>query len=339
MSLEQTKPRSFGAVTGGRLGAAPSSRRLGAWLTAPTLRCPDGQILSWCNPAHPGYPYPEATAIWLSWAAWRHETGQRGPERSAVRQTAAWLLREIEERGSLGRGEARYLFDSGLALHALARAARIPGWVEADTARLGALSAGLLRFLEEDSPVLPLPADASRWSHRWSGHLLRAASLVLLAGVWLDHRPTERIAQRVIERVERCDPHRPCYLHALAYQAEGELLLASLGQREEHGRALATAEHLALLQRADGLLPAWSHRPHSRRCDTTAQALRLWCALDPARYAGRIEAAVAALGRSQDPSGGIPYEPGSRDLNSWVSLFADQALHWAHTAPAPRALL
>lgn len=342
MSLEHTEParNAPAPLDDGEQGHGTyDAERLGAWLAGAALRSEDGQVLSWSNPAHPGYRYPEATALWLSWAAWRYELGLSIPPQPAPRRTATWLLSELQQRGSLGRGDKRYLFDTGLALHALTRAARIPGWVEQQPADLGLLSAGLEVFLRADSPALPGPGSPPRWSERWGGHQLRSAALTLQAGRWLEHLPTVQRAQRIIARTERIDQDGPCYLHSLAYQAEGDLLLATLDPTHPASRAPAAAARLAQLQRPDGLLPGWSHRPDTAHCDTTAQAVRLWAAVDRRRYAGPMARALAALGRLQHPSGGIPYTPGSGDLTTWVGVFADQALVWAQRGADPLALI
>jgi hypothetical protein len=342
MSLEHTEPsHSVPAPRddGGRGPGAIDPERLSDWLAGAELRGDDGQVLSWSNPTHPGYHYPEATALWLSWAAWRRELRLPTPPLASVQRSASKLLTELRQHGSLGRGGQRYLFDTGLALHALTRASRVSGWVPCDGAELCSLSAGLDAFLEADSPSLPAPASTPRWSDTWGGHLLRSAALTLQAGRWLDHPPTVRRAQRVIARAERIAEGEPCYLHGLAYQAEGDLLLAAMDPAHSASLAAGAAARLARLQRSDGLLPGWSRRPDTAHCDTTAQAVRLWAATDPERYASPIARALATLGRLQHPSGGIPYHPGSRDLTSWVGLFADQALLWVQRGADPLALL
>jgi hypothetical protein len=341
VSLEQTKstrpdaPRAVGRDT---LRSSLDGERLQRWLQGPRLRDSDGQILSWLNPSHPGYPYPEATALWLSWAAWRAERDRPVP-RDGVRAAARWLRDELTARGAIGREGQHYVFDTGLAFHALVRAARVPGLTGLEPGSLAPLSAGLDRFLEADSPVLPGPRSRPRWSDRWEGHLLRAAALVALAARWLGDDASRGRALRLAERARPLEPEEPCYVHALAYQAEGELLLAELGCCGHRAGAQRDAARLAALQRDDGMLPAWSDRPQSARCDATAQAVRLWSALDPHTYRQPIRAALASLARCQQPSGGLPYAPGRGDLNTWVGLFTDQALHWTQRGAEPRDLL
>jgi len=317
----------------------PDHCALGRWLSGPELRCADGQLLSWHNPDHPGYPYPEATALWLSWAAWRREQQLPGPPRAAVQATATWLLRQLSNGGAIGRDGRRYAFDTGLAFHALVRAARAPDLTTLQPQALALLSTGLEAFLEADAPVLPASAAPERWSDRWLGHHLRSSALVMQAGRWLGCEATQARAQSFLDRVTTTVADQANYLHALSYQAEGELLLTSMGLADRTEHVLEVCVRLTQLQRPDGLLPAWSQRPETARCDTTAQALRLWVATDPERFAAHGIAALGALKRCQHASGGLPYEPGRRDLNTWVGLFADQALHWFAHGAEPADLL
>ncbi len=339
MSLSHAKPLRQPAGPAVVAPARLDRDALCAWLSGPEPRCADGQVLSWCNPSHPGYPYPEATALWLSWAAWRGEKQLEGPPVAAVRATATWLHRQLSRDGAIGRDGRHYAFDTGLAFHALVRAARVPDLLALRPQDLAPLSAGLEAFLDADTPTLPPAAGPERWSDRWVGHHLRSAALVLLAGRWLDCEATQARALRILERVTPLLIERDGYLHTLAYQAEGELLLTRLGLADHSERVRAACQRLAELQRPDGLLPGWPHRPQSARCDTTVQALRLWVATDPERFATPCIAALGGLSRCQHSGGGLPYEPGTRDLNTWVGLFADQASHWFAHGAEPADLL
>jgi hypothetical protein len=320
-------------------GERPDRDRLFTWLSDQRVLRPDGQVLSWHNPSHPGYPYPEATALWLSWAAWRHQIGEITPATPAVRSVAAWLVAQLGGRGSIGRGHQRFLFDTCLAVHALTRACKVPGLLHLDPGSVPGLAKGVDAFLDADLPVLPPPAAPPRWSERWNGHLLRAAALLMQAGESLDHAPTIRTAQRIADRCAPLDGQGPTYLHALCYQAEGQLLLGALGHGDQEHAARQTAATLAELQRPDGLLPGWSHLPDPARSDTTAQAVRLWTMVDPRHYEAPRRAAMAALARAQHSRGAMPYEPGSSDLNSWVAVFTDQAICWSQRGADILALI
>ena len=65
----------------------------------------------------------------------------------------------------------------------------------------------------------------------------------------------------------------------------------------------------------------------------------MWLLCDPTAFATPIARALAGLACLQRSEGGVVYEPGSRDVNCWVSLFTDQARHWALHGAAPLAML
>ncbi len=265
----------------------------------------DGAVPSWEHPTEPGYPYDEAAALWLSWAAWKgHSTGN-------VR--VADTLRAALGEGGLGRSGQRYLFDSCLAVHALVRA-EMPF-------ELDAALATLERFHTVAHPL----RRPEHWSERWTGHLHRGAALLLQAAHTTGSDRAADLARRL--RARATEPTQG-YVHALAYATEGELLFRALGEAPGPLDPTEVATRLADLQAADGTLPAWTDGREPTRLDSTAQAVPLWCVVDRDRHAPRIDAGLAALARWQHPSGGVAYDPRGH-VNSWTSLFADQAFTWA----------
>jgi len=290
------------------------------WLGSPDVAL-DGRVRSWTNPEHPGFDYPEAAALWLSWVAWRRRSGQPSPGADVVEPVAERLTGLLDRDGAIGRDGAVYLFDTAVAVDAL---------VGLGEARPDPWLPGLRRFLEAGTPVLP--ASRARWSERWGPHLLKAAALLTRAGHRAASVPSVALARQVRGRaaVGRCG-----YVHALAYGVEGELMLRSLGEPSGGLDPESVAMRLARLQRPDGGLPAWTDGSGPGRSDATAQAIRIWTAVDGCGFAARSRAAAAFLRRLQVEAGGVRYEPGSDDLNTWSTIFADQALDGA----APRRLI
>jgi len=299
--------------------------RIARWLCSPAVLDERGRIASWHNPVHPGFAYSEAAAIWLSWAVWRHELGAWAPSEVRISRVARALRLDLRARGAVGRDGRLYLFDTSLALFALARAARICG--QEGPGELAEQVAGLERFLRADSPVLP-QADGDRWSQRWGAHLARGAALLALAGRWMDLPLALSLARPVRARLPQVEQGGTVYVHALAYAAEGELIFRALGEPSGALRPALAAAHLAELQAPDGHLPAWSDGQGGARSDATAQAVRIWCAVDRQRYRSQADRALAFLARQQAEAGGIAYDSSSADLNTWASMFADQAACW-----------
>ncbi len=310
---------------GGGPDPMPRAPALVSWLTGPRVVTASGRVQSWHNAGHPGFPYVEAAALWLSWAAWRQELLLETPPAQQVERVARTLRAELAPSGAVGRDGSAYLFDTCLVLHALVRAERAAGQRATQRLRLD----GVQRFLDLDQPVLPAPAEQPRWSRRWGGHLVRAAALLYQAGEWLEHPQACELARRIRARAQLGAPSRPRYVHALAYRIEGELLFTALGEPPADTDPMAMADELAVLQRPDGLFPAWSDDRGGPRCDASAQAVRIWSALSPQRYAASIQRALAGLSRQQAPDGGMLYEPGGHDQNTWTTIFTDQALAWA----------
>jgi len=281
------------------------------WLTSEAVVRGDGAVLSWYNPAHPGFPYPEAAALWLSWAAWRRHRGEPVPTPGRVARVAARLARELDAAGGTGARGRLFLFDSCLALDALART-DLRGTFPRDR---------ILRWVDEPSPVVPEPPDSDHWSHGWGLHLLRAAGFLERAGQTLEREDLVEASRRLAERIRRRSDQEPSrYLHARAYALEGRWMLEG---------PVPVMEELSIFQRDDGSLPAEAMTPGPGRCDATAQAIRLWCAYDPVAFGGSISAAASWLTAQVHPDGGIRYEAGSEDRNTWAALFADQAFAWA----------
>ncbi len=319
----------------------PSTPRADAcrrWLCDDRVVPADGKVLSWYNTTHPGFPYPEASALWLSWAAWRREVKLPGPPSPQVERVAQGLETSLLTRGALGRDGHDYLFDSCLAVHGLARTARTLGIDPSGGRPLSRHAHGLQRFLEADATVLPRHVP-ERWSHQWNVHLSRAAALLLQAGRWQQDRIIVQLAHGMLQRTARAWTGGPPYLHALLYQAEGRQLLAALDEPTDLSASAALAAQLAELQHANGLLPSWADGSGPCRCDTTAQAVRLWALTDPRTYQRPMQCALTALAELQQPEGGLVYEPGSQDVNCWVTLFTDQATNWAQHGADPLALL
>jgi hypothetical protein len=123
------------------------------------------------------------------------------------------------------------------------------------------------------------------------------------------------------------DERNSVYVHAHCYALEGLLAL-----QEPAFRPLLeeSADRLARMQSPKGGMP--KHRPSEDRpelaSDATAQAIRIWQCLDPARYETGISRGFDFLESMADPEGGIRYSSRSSHLNSWTTIFTIQALLW-----------
>lgn len=276
-----------------------------------------GDVLSWVNPAHEGYPYPEAAGLLVRWLAQR---GGSMPERVIAR------LCTLIETQTVGRGGCTYAFDTGVVLAGLEAldTTEDPRWTAAR------------RHLTVQ-PVVSPPC-APRWSATMGPHMLKLAvgSAARAARGWstpalefIANIPAEQDANGRV----KTPPHGASYVHAHAYATEGLLALRSLGLSYPAVSVDGCIAFLRAMQREDGSLPAWSDGGPSR-ADATAQAVRLWLLHDRSAHATAIDCGLSFLDTLTEADGLVRYAPESADRNTWCTLFAAQARAWAAGAPA-----
>jgi hypothetical protein len=321
------------------VSTSPNRDQVARWLCSPRVVDSRGRILSWHNPDHPGYPYPEAAGLWLSWAAWRRETGQDGPDDDRVRRVANPLREELDRRGGVGRGDHLYLLDTCVALDGMARVTASHDIRPCDTGRSVPL---LARFVGEETPIWPPAPEEGRWSSSWGTHHLRSAGLLRRAASVLVDGELADLAGAIRALATRDTGASPDYVHARAYAVEGELLLAAYPGPPGGVDVLGELAGLAGLQADDGHLPAWSDGSGGARGDATAQVARLWALVDREEFTDPLQRALAFLAARQDTAGGIPYDAARGDRNTWAAVFTDQAACWAaheSAPPGPEALV
>ena len=335
---------------------------LSRWVSSPDLLGRDGHCLSWSNPAHPGYAYPELSGLLLSFLC--HCADQ--PARA--RQLHDALSTGAADNGVSRRG-ITYTFDTAMALRGLIdyRADAdlldppVPQWTRALVRAVSSATA--------TSPAQGLTA-ATAWSMAFGPHQAKiAAALVaaqrrgVLGGAGMPGG--EGVLGAIGEPRGAGQPGEPgqaggteigaaldvlrdrtvslqddrgrfrihaastmTYVHAQCYALEG--LMMSAEQRPGAGDEIALGvEWLASVQGAGGGWRAWHDGVRAsgpERSDATAQAVRLMRLVDADRYGTRIADAVTFLSRCQGGHPGLPYEPGAADITSWSTLFAAQAL-------------
>jgi len=304
----------------------PDLDALWGWVRSPERIARDGRVLSWSNPAHPGYPYDEATAVFAHLFQWQ---GDPGRSRDCIA-----VVRERLESGWLGRAGSSYVFDTALALPLVDDAGAVQRVV------------GALRDGRACQPV----TRPDHWSQIAGPHLLKCALWLARVG----QAPFARqLADRLVDtcfedgrfRIRSGSP--VTYLHSHCYALEG-LLGLSAWQRchnqlvpRSYGPVLdAGAQWLARVQLEDGSLPDYiGQQSRCRPSDVLAQAIRIWSVVDPIAYDRPIAVALQRLAARQNPAtGGIAYHEASDDECSWVAAFALQACSWAVEAPKPGEL-
>jgi hypothetical protein len=300
-----------------------------SWLRSEVVTS-DGSVLSWANPARPGYAYPEAAGLVL------HILARNEGTSDLTLRIAHRLIDSVSDAGAVGRAGIDYVFDTAVALRGLLAFERAGGSLS-DERAVERMFEFIVRLSEQRRAVSSGP-EGKRWSNGYNPHLLK---VVFAIDEWEARTADPRCAPLSARLVETLLPLAlswfddasrgvPRYVHALCYAAEALHHLSSTGHSEA-ARGLDVALHvLGGLQR-NGALPAWSGRgPEDRLAtDATAQAVRLWTAANRTAFAANIDAALAHLASVQHNSGGLTYAPGSDDVNTWCTVFAAQAVEWA----------
>ncbi len=100
-------------VAGGGGGCGAAERLARAGWSRTIWKVPDGHCVSWWNPLHPGYPYPEISGLLLQLLA----DIDAAPTRR--RELAAALLADLDAGQGIRRGEHAYTFDTAMAVRGL----------------------------------------------------------------------------------------------------------------------------------------------------------------------------------------------------------------------------
>ncbi|HEY1920736.1 MAG TPA: hypothetical protein VGH27_34640 [Streptosporangiaceae bacterium] len=331
-------------------------RDLVRWLASGDLGTPSGHCLSWWNPDHAGYAYPEISGLLLRLLALADVAPAR---RQGLRHA---LLEGYAPGQAVQRGGQGYTFDTAMALAGLLATTqpadlagtardRAAGGADLGRAALGWTTLLITAAQEADAapgqPAGGRPAAGTRWSMAFGAHQAKVCGALLEAERVLGPRPdlsdaitacaTAALAVQEDDGRFRIHAASPLtYTHSHCYAVEGLLMRAAARRGANLHEAAAGAAWLAAAQQPDGSLRAWHDGRTAAgpaRADATAQALRIWVLVDHDRFAGQADRARGFLSGLCASPRGLRYEPGSGDVNAWATIFATQALTW-HADPA-----
>ena len=352
--------RSLGPSAGSGSGPGGPSRidpevvRWGAeglsrWIASGACQSSSGAFAAWVEMAsgEKAYDYAEITGYALTHLAARAELSE--DEVAVGRRAANWLVARVEQNRLAARdgwdGDAVYLFDLGMISAGLQSFGRRVG-----DDRYAATGVQLVDLLETElgAELGPVSSrgprsDRTNWSTRGIVHLAKLAQAFLLGG-------REEPARRLIEAaraVQGPDGHMPTdpestvtMLHPHLYGAEGLWMWGSAtGDQDAIDRARANVQWVWTHQLQSGGLPRAFGRPEPiEQLDVTSQAVRM--ALLLGVHTPAVDRAIERLlecARERDGKLAMPYQPGSPDvhLNTWVTMFASQALALAVPGAEP----
>jgi hypothetical protein len=293
------------------------------------------------------YDYAEITGYALTHIAARPELsdGEIGVGRGA----AEWLTARVRQRRLAARdgwdGDAVYLFDLGMISAGLQSFGRRIGeqrYVDAGLELVELLQSELSGDIVAVSSHAPR-SERTNWSTRGVVHLAKLAQAFLLA----DREEPARKLIDAARAVQGPDGHMPTdpesdvtMLHPHLYGAEGLWMWGSAtGDQDAIDRARANVQWVWTHQLGSGGLPRAYGRPEPvEQLDVTSQAVRMALLLG-VRTPG-VDRAIERLlecARERDGMLAMPYQPGSPDvhLNTWVTMFASQALALAIPGAGP----
>jgi UDP-N-acetylglucosamine 2-epimerase (non-hydrolysing) len=323
---------------------------LAAWISSGVCQSSSGAFAAWVELAsgEKAYDYAEITGYALTHLAARVSLS---PDETAVgRRAADWLVGRVRHGRLAARDgwddDAVYLFDLGMISAGLQSFGRR---VEDETYVATGLE--LVDLLDEQlsaDPFGPVSSGGPRsertnWSTRGVVHLAKLVQAFLLA----ERQPQAARLIDAVRAVQGADGHMPTdpesdvtMLHPHMYGAEGLWMWGSAtGDQDAIDRARAAVQWVWTHQLQSGGLPRAFGRPEPiEQLDVTAQAVRMALLLGVRSPA--VDRAIERLLEVARERGGMlamPYQPGSPDvhLNTWVTMFASQAVALAMPDAAP----
>jgi hypothetical protein len=330
--------------------------RVRGWLASSRIQSPDGAYCAWLDvdAGTLAFEYPEITGYALTWLA-----GQVGPDEREIEaghRAAEWLVNRLRDGDRSARAGfdsgAVYTFDLGMIAAGLLSFGQLTG-IAAYVSEGRGLAEKLASLVNGSAGLQAVAADGPltgrppQWSTVGRPHLVKCAQALLLAG---ERATAQRLSTYATEN-QAADGHfatQPddaiVMFHPLFYAVEGLWMIGT------------ACNDSSLLDSARKAVEwAWGHQlassgfPRSmspsgcgpEQIDVTSQAIRAAILLD-ADVEG-VDAAIrrlVSLARADEDYGhGLVYQPEAEatHLNSWVTMFAGQALTVAaHGAQALR---
>ncbi|MGD1855608.1 MAG: hypothetical protein ACFB2W_15310 [Leptolyngbyaceae cyanobacterium] len=319
-----------------------------------------GDVFSWLNSQQSGYIYPEIMGYYLTFgsqylAAYPNDSPFNQCLSRRVHRVAQRLQQLVHAKGGIGRGSALYLFDTAMAITGLLTyGMELKGVVDATC--LDRMTAFVCHAIQQQQPVVFMQGQrcalSPRWSTEFGSSMLKVVICLNRLSDWTGDACYRQQGQRLVENVMAKYLHQGAftvlpkpsmvYTHAHCYALEGLLDIHCRGDDNMMSYLTAGADCLQRWQNQNGSLFNWNRMPHPvpmQIGDATAQAVRIWLAVDCDRYQTAIQRGLNFLDQLSTPQGGLYYGTGSDDINSWVTMFAAQALDWYLRGSKPRCLV
>lgn len=314
------------------------------FLTSPPAVDGPGNVYSWINPAHPGFVYPEGMGLYLTLMSQLAASGNNPLLVERAHAVATRLQGLVPQSGGIGLRGLLYPFDTCMAVTGLlAYKTHLNGPVDPDIlARMAEFIVDMARHrLTVVDEQGRRPEVAPHWSTVFGASMLKEViALDAIARETRDESYRMLALEIAHEVIEGCfadgafhvfPHHTAVYCHPHCYALEGLLHLRTRGYHDATALLRAGANRLSAWQNDDGSLYNWYQTPGRARQkvgDATAQAVRIWLAVDRYGYQPEIERGLGFLSWLRSSLGGLYYADGSDDINSITTIFAAQAMEW-----------
>jgi hypothetical protein len=329
------------------------SARVVDWLSDSEIRSEQGAVYSWLNPDKPGYVYNEVIGYYIRLFSYLYrKTGDEEYLHRAI-VSADYLSNNLSECGGVSRGDIDYVFDSAICASGLIALGKVGTLKREHRVALERLIGFVYKSLTKKQVAFKRGQainDVDKWSLSYGSFLIKNCIALYEAYESFNDEKYREMAERLANGITKETFKNGCftingqrhhvYTHPHCYATEGLLFMITKGYDFDR-TVFESAAWLAKNQNDDGSMNNWycvEGVELHKQGDATAQATRIWLCVDKKKFRENIRRATLFLKSLQSKEGGLVYNKGqdgglSKDINSWVSMFAVQALLWQIEEP------
>lgn len=322
----------------------PNFSQMEKWITE-EICDENGGIYSWQRGNEKGYLYNEITGYGIKLYTYLYDKFKDQKYLQMAQKSVDYINSQINgSGGGISRGGIYYAFDASICLSGiLSYYDCIENKQSMDEMNTKDLLNFIYRSLLDKKPInlngtSPANLDFNHWSLSYGSHLLKCSiALSQSSNIFKSEKEKfdeliDRLCIDILQNFHNGHFHKnsnskDIYTHSHCYATEG---LIYLNRPEYIDVIQESANWLATVQNQNGSLynRYFSLNGQDEVADVTSQAVRIWLWTDKEKFSSNIEKGFGFLKSLQSPEGGIYYKPGSKDINSWVTMFTMNALLW-----------
>lgn len=323
------------------------------WLLNSKISSKEGAVYSWINPKKTGYVYPEIMGYYIKILSYLHKIKADEKCISKALATSDYLC-NIMNKGYVERDEIRYVFDTAICFSGVMALKKVAELGEKHKPVLEKSIKFISRSLTEKTSAFrdgKKIEDWSRWSLSYGALLIKNSMALIEASEYFDKSEYKELAETMVKDLVSNtfskghffinSKQNFVYTHAHCYATEGLIFLASKGYKDFTPMINSSAQWLSEMQNDDGSMYNWYLKEDSQKDkqgDATSQAIRIWLLTDKKKFRENIDKGTLFLKSLQSEHGGLCYNinsngEASKDINSWVTMFAVQAIFWQMEKP------